>query len=72
MDPGGWSTFAVTVTINGCTQTLHFDFQAMDCPYLNYYRIAPNPVGSELNISVDDEKLKKQMIAKSMNLFSYR
>lgn len=76
MDPGSYATYAVSVTMNGCTQTLYFTFVAMDCPYLYYrgtpdsinpkpaipiddgkqtplYRIAPNPVNSELIIYAD-------------------
>ncbi len=66
MDQGTLVTFAVAVTSGGCSQTLHYTFVPISNPYsYSYYSLAPNPVSSDLTIYVDDEKLKKQKIAKS-------
>lgn len=66
MEPGSWATFDVTVTVGGCTETLHYTFVAIQHPnYYGYYSVAPSPVSSDLTIYVDDEKLKNQKIQKS-------
>ncbi len=66
MGPGTLVTFAVAVTSGGCSETLHYTFVPISNPYsYSYYSLAPNPVSSDLTIYVDDEKLKKQKIAKS-------
>jgi hypothetical protein len=65
MEPGSWASFGVTVTVGGCTETLYYDFLAIEQPSYNYYSVAPNPVNSDLTIYVDDEKLKNQKIEKS-------
>lgn len=77
MYPNNWATFAVNVTSGGCNETLHYDFQSIGWPrsvpkHVNseikndeklkyHYRIAPDPVSSELNIYVDDQNLKNSM-----------
>jgi N-acetylneuraminic acid mutarotase len=67
MPPGSFAVFKVTVTSGSCTYNLFFAFETMNC-YMRKrppYKIAPNPVGSELILYADDEVLKKPTIEKS-------
>jgi lysyl endopeptidase len=60
--PNDWVTFRATVTYNGCTSYQDYTFIAQS---FFLYTVAPNPVGSELNIFIDDGKLRSQNIRKS-------
>lgn len=62
LSPSDWVTFRAQVTSGGCTSTQDYTFIATSS---YYYSLAPNPVSSDLNIYVDEEKLRKQKIPKA-------
>lgn len=60
MDPGSYLTYAVSVTIGGCTKTLHFSFVPMDCPWLNSQKV---PGRDSSRVIASENVIGKYMIA---------
>jgi hypothetical protein len=60
MAPGTWAVFKVSLTAaNGCSYNLFFAFEAMSCFQRYAYKVAPNPVGSELILYADADTKKQ-------------
>lgn len=64
MPPGGWANFSATQTVGGCTETIQYTFVGTYGPY-SAYRMAPNPVKTDLTIYIEEKSMKNQK-AKSL------
>jgi hypothetical protein len=63
--PGDYVRFRLTVNTSCGDVFYDIDFYPTPYNYSGYYMIAPNPVASELTVSVDESQLQKMNVVKS-------
>lgn len=63
--PGDYAQFRLTVNTSCGTAYYDVNFYPVQYNYSGYYRIAPNPVTTDLTVMVDEKMLPKSKISKS-------